>query len=151
MKIEERTDSRMVVTRGCLFDRLFFALLIAGGVVMLFIGLGPDAQAWLLTILGLLFVGAGAYFLILTSHMTLTLDRAAGVARIDWTKMRAHESRTVRLEEVRGLSVEDNGDSDRLALTLADGSTVPLVRYSYTGGDHPKVKRAVDEWLAKRS
>ena len=148
MKIREHSESLMIVTRGRFLDRFLFSVFIAAGVGLLLFGGEIEAPPWFRFALAALFIGGGGYFWMLSAAVTVTLDRRAGTARVDWARLLSRVSRTARLDDIVELIVERSGDADRLTFKLADGSTLPLVPYNYTGGDHPEIKRAVDDWLA---
>ncbi|MEL7464362.1 MAG: hypothetical protein AAFN79_09870 [Pseudomonadota bacterium] len=151
MTIKEQTHSMMVVTRGCLIDRLFFSFFIALGLGLFFFADRIGAPVWFGLALGALLIAGGAYFWWLSAHVTLTLDRNAGVAKVEWAHVHCTTSRAAPLAEVLRLGVDEDGDADRLSLRLKDGSTMPLAPYKYTGGDHPGIRKAVNAWLQGRA
>lgn len=149
MRIKEQTSSRIVVTRGSVFDRTFFSIFVVAGLGIFVFVDRIEQPVWPWLALAVLFVGAGGYFWMLSGDMTLTMDRRSGVAQIDWTQLRGRKRQTAPLEDIVEVRAHKGDDASRLELCLKDGATLPLTPYQYTGGDHPKVATAINTWLSE--
>ena len=148
MRIQEQNTDRIVVTRGSGFDRLFFSVYIVAGLAMILFSGQMEPPVWLWLLLGVTFIAGGGYFWSMSGNLTLTLDRRSGLAQLDWQQPRRSQRQRALLDDILELRVEGNQDADRLVFALKNGKTLPLTPYSYTGGDHPKIRSAVNAWLA---
>ncbi|MEL6840814.1 MAG: hypothetical protein AAFP85_16120 [Pseudomonadota bacterium] len=100
-------------------------------------------------IVGTLIAGGSLYFRMLCADVTLMLDRRSGVVQVEWVQMWRTKTRKARIDEIDALVVEGDDEAERLAFRLTAGKTLPLVPFLYTGGDHPKVRTAINAWLAQ--
>lgn len=140
--------NRLVITRSSVLDRLFFSASIAVGIAVLFFGDELDAPFWARLSFFALFVSGGVFFWLMSAKVTVTLDGPEGEVRVHWSRIIGEKTRSARLDKIVALRAQMGDDAGRLRFHLADGSTMPLTPYSYSGGSHPQVVESVNAWLA---
>jgi uncharacterized protein DUF3592 len=140
MKIVAHTPTELIIRDSALVPRAVGAFLALIGAFAIFIGLtqDPDGRVGVTPIVvGSFIVLGGALLMVLPRRKTFAFSRAERVFIIAKERFGRVEREVIPLDRVSDVTVEessgDDGNTYRIALTLADQRRIPFTSY-YTSG-----------------
>lgn len=135
-----QNDYELVIREVPIFEWLF-GIAFAGVGTLVIVSGGPR-------VFGGIFAAVGAGFLLLSSILTIRVNRRTQTLKLDYRSVLRHTSKQVSFDEVAGVNVErrassrNRGFTYRLTLLKKDGQVIPF-RSSSSSGWGAKERRAV--------
>jgi len=140
MKIVANTPTELIIRASAMVIRVMGAFLVALGVIAVAVGLDGNDEGRVIVapvVIGSLIATIGALMVLLPKRKTFAFSRTERVFIIAKERFGKVEREIIPLDQVADVSVEesrgDDGNTYRIAVTLADQRRIPWTSYYSSG------------------